>query len=254
MSSNEGNINDIFHVTVKAPPFMETAVSGWFQILEAQFSLRNINNNETKFFHVLANLPPETVSRVPSNILENHHFSELKNFVKELYEKTKPELFEKLISATSMTGKPSTFLHEIQLTASKVGVTDDLVRHKFIQALPSSISPVIAAQKDLTIAQIGKLADELMPFSQQQQCFAIPKEKKLSYDKFRRDRDNFTIPMGLKPFKNDQRPRICRFHLYFAEKAKHCKPWCRWPNKQRDLNIQPSSRASSPTPSGNSLN
>ena len=125
-------VPNVHYVTIKAPPFMETAVNGWFQILEAQFNLRNIVNEETKFYHVLANLPPETVSRIPSEIIENRRFTDLKTHVKELFEKTKPELFEKLISATSMTGKPSSFLQEIQLTASKVGVGDDLIRHKFI--------------------------------------------------------------------------------------------------------------------------
>lgn len=38
-----------------------------------------------------------------------------------------------------MTGRPSLFLEEVQRIAAKVGVSEDLVKHKFIQALPTSI-------------------------------------------------------------------------------------------------------------------
>ena len=40
------------------------------------------------------------------------------------------------------------------------------------------------------------------------------------------------IPIGLRPFSPDQRPRVCRRHLYFGENSRTCKPWCRWPNKR----------------------
>ncbi|KAF0311973.1 Lamin Dm0 [Amphibalanus amphitrite] len=50
------------HVSVKPPAFMETAVQGWFAIMEAQFHLAKITSDTTRFYHVLAALPPTTVS------------------------------------------------------------------------------------------------------------------------------------------------------------------------------------------------
>ena len=43
----------------RMPPFMESAIRGWFSIIEAYFSLRNISVSSTKYFHVLSALPPE---------------------------------------------------------------------------------------------------------------------------------------------------------------------------------------------------
>ena len=155
-------------MSVRPPPFMETAVSGWFAILDAQFHLANVTCDTTKFFHVLASLPADVVARVDPSVIAGQNFSNLKCVVVEMFEKTKPELFEKLISKNVMTGRPSEFLGELREIASKVGVGDDLVRHKFIQSLPSAMSTVLATQRDLTPSQMGKLADELVPLVQKQ--------------------------------------------------------------------------------------
>ena len=48
--------------------------------------------------------------------------------------------------------------------ASKVGVGDELVRYKFIQALPLEITPVIAAIKNASLIELGTLAGEIGPF------------------------------------------------------------------------------------------
>ena len=53
------------------------------------------------------------------------------------------------MSATTISGRPSAYLHEKLSVAKRIGIGDDIVRHKFMQVLPSTISPVIASQKDL---------------------------------------------------------------------------------------------------------
>ena len=85
----------------------------------------------------------DVLDNVPDNILDKENFDELKEAVISFYEKTKPELFAKLISKTPMTGRPSACLSKLQQIASKVRVGDDLVRHQFIQNLPSTIAPAI---------------------------------------------------------------------------------------------------------------
>ena len=59
-------------------------------------------------------------------------------------------MFEKLLEEDQMTGRPLTFLHELMSIANKVGVKDEAIRHKFIQALPSEVRPVMAVVKNAT--------------------------------------------------------------------------------------------------------
>ena len=41
-----------------------------------------------------------------------------------MYEKTKPELLDRLMKTTSISGRPSVYLQEMINTASRIGVTD----------------------------------------------------------------------------------------------------------------------------------
>ena len=47
--------------------------------------------------------------------------------------------------------------------AKRIGIGEEIVIHKFFQAIPATIFSVIASQKELSLTQLGKLADELMP-------------------------------------------------------------------------------------------
>ena len=234
------------HVTVKVPEFMESAVTGWFKIIESQFVLKGITKSDTKFLHLLTNLPAQVVAKLPETTLVGSNYEALKTAVLGAYEQTKPELLDKLMKSTTLTGRPSIFLSEMQTVASKAGVTDTIVRHRFIQSLPDSVRPVIAAQQDVPLAQLGKMADNLLPYfnsSPNVMNVTTPRNRSPS-PAAKRTPDQNGIPPGLRPFSADQRPKVCRAHLYFADQARTCKPWCKWPTKT-GCNIRPSSRPGS---------
>lgn len=67
----------------------------------------------------------------------------------------------------TLTENPSVFLHGLALLAAKIGAHDDLIKHKFISALPSNIAPVVASQRQLPIQQLERLADELLHLARQ---------------------------------------------------------------------------------------
>ena len=118
-------------INIKTPEFMETAVNGWFSILEAQFHLRNITASTTKFYTVISSLPAEVVAKIPI-ILESKKYEEIKQSLIEAYERTKPELLDKLMSTTTITGHPSTYLQEMLSIAKRIGIGEEIVIHKFL--------------------------------------------------------------------------------------------------------------------------
>lgn len=229
--------------TFKAPAYMEVAATGWFHIMDAQFHLHNITTEETRFYNTLAALPAETVARVPHDVLDSGKYSELKDSVLALYESTKTELFDQLISKTVMTDRPSIFLEEIKRIASKVGVTDDLIRHKFIQSLPTAIAPVIATQQDMSLSQVGKLVDELFPLLGSKCLLSQSVSSSAPAPTPRPSHSRVNNKYRVRPFYADQRPKVCRGHLYFGVNSRWCKPWCQWPTKD-GCHIQSSSWAS----------
>lgn len=122
-------------------------------MLEAQFKLKGITVSSTKFYNALSALPPNLVTNIPSDVIDNECYEDLIKTVIQSYEQIKPEIFEKLAQRTTMTGRPSLYLQELQSLARRAGIGDcqDLIRHKFLSSLPHTISPAIAAQTSLSL-------------------------------------------------------------------------------------------------------
>ena len=268
-----------YAVTVKIPQFMENSVSNWFLIAEAQFILAKISTAETKYYHIIANLPTTVLDKLDRTTISTPNYENLKKAIIEKFEKSKPELFRKMLQNKSMTGKPSFFMSELELIAEKVGVGADLVKHQFLEAVPPSISSVLLSHDDLSLTQMGKLADSMLPYIQNHEVHLADTTSNSRSRPMHRENDynpnkanfhqnhsskynnrpnasseNPQVPFSVMPYAANQRPKICRAHLYFLDKARNCKPWCGYPNKNKNLVVNPSSRPSSPARPNNSEN
>ena len=246
-------------VSVKAPEFNTTNPTSWFTILEAQFKLANITAPSTKFYHALANLPCDTVNNIDDTIIQSEDYDRLKETVNRYHEQTRGQLFERFLRETPLVGKPSHYLLEMRKIANKVGVGEEMIRHRFQQALPQHLAPIIASQKTTSLDDIGTLADELTVLIKDNTSCSLSsdnnRQKYLNTDKnYSRNFQNRNssvskFPLSLRPFSEGQLPKVCRSHIFFGERAKTCRPWCKWPNKSACKIID--SRSSSPTNSTN---
>ena len=264
MSDSEDNTASVSVIAIKVPEFSHSSAVGWFSILEAQFHLKNITTSSTKFYNALAALPADFVSDTPSEILNAADYDQLIKHVLDTFEETKPELFEQLYQKTTLSGRPSQDLRSLQALAKKAGISNckDLIRNKFISILPPNIAPAVATQTSVSLTELGTLADELMPLHNKLCNVAISSSTDKPYTRDNRTR-NDSAPsqpaqhIGLRPFSPNQRQKICRAHIFYAERARTCKPWCRFPNKQgcrMAPSSRPASRSSSPTPPSENSN
>ena len=57
-------------VALKLPTFWVTSPSAWFAQAEAQFALRNISQDDTKYYYVVASLDSATATRALSVIAQ----------------------------------------------------------------------------------------------------------------------------------------------------------------------------------------
>lgn len=259
------------HVSIKPPPFMPKSVNGWLAIMEAQFYLARITAEDTRFFHTIAALPADVVSQMNPETLASRSYSRLKVSLESAFSRSKTELLEDLLSRTTLVGRPSAFMVDLRQTASMAGAGDDLVRHRFLQALPTAISTALAAQRDLTLDQLGSLADELVPLARS--CYGVsgtvaesPRQHGMGSSAYQATagieeaaayRGDFEGPRGglprsVRPFRYGQQPLVCRAHLYYGSSARTCRTWCQWPNKPQHVSVlppsRPTSRSASPVP------
>lgn len=63
-------------ISIKTPNFMETAINGWFSIVEAQFYVRGIR---AKFYTIIASILVETVMKIPASVLDSQNYDDLRN-------------------------------------------------------------------------------------------------------------------------------------------------------------------------------
>lgn len=128
-------------MNIKTPKSIEIAINGCFSIIEAQFHLRNVNTNNTKFYMMIVSLPAYMVAKIPPFILESQNYEELKKTITKSHERMKPEFLKKLISTATITERPSAYLQEMLPVVKHLHISNDIVLHDFLQALLQSIVP-----------------------------------------------------------------------------------------------------------------
>ena len=263
-------------VSVKPPPFDETSVTRWFNIVESQFILAGITQSSTKFHHILANLPVRIINQLSDNVVSTADYDKLQKALVALFARSKPELFDTLVSQNGIImQKPTVYLQQLRKIAAQLDVKDDFLKIKFLKALPNTIRPLLVTYDPTTsLEELARVADTLMAYSGDNtqsnvcavsentygQCNSASNVYHVQHNSDDRNRglgnasrssvpdfSHASIPTGVRAFHRNQRPRVCRYHLYYGSNAKSCKKLCFLFSPQ--LKILPDSRSSSPVPS-----
>lgn len=260
-------------VAVKPPPFDETSVTRWFTIIESQFVLAKITVSSTKFHHILSNLPLRVINQLSDEVINSSDYGELKQSLISLFTRSKPELFDSLVNQNNiMCDRPSTYLRELRKIAAQLGVDDSFIKLKFLKALPSSIRPLLVTyEESSTLEELARVAETLLAYGSSNA--SVNNSANVSMVEGRQgsrpasqNRDNgnrgpnFTsacqdnvfsrtfVSIGVRAFHEGQRPQVCRYHLYYGNRAKSCKRWCILSSTASNIlpDSRPNSRSSSP--------
>ena len=234
-------------IKIKVHQFHDSNINAWFLILEAQFHLARITSSQTQFYHALSNLPPEVISKISPTELATKNYETFKASILSTYERSKTEMFQELLSKKPFNGRPSDYLRDIMNLANKLNIGNDIVKIRFLEALPMAIRAPLAERPTLPLEELGALANDILPLvagSHQADVYPLqttsaPTPQKSTFKS--------EIPIGLRPFHQKQRPKICRAHIYYADAARTCKPWCKFTTNKQGLKIQASSRPTSST-------
>ena len=106
-------------VTLKLPIFWTTCPLAWFAQTEAQFSLRNISSDDTKYYYVIAALDANTATRALSIISSppaEQKYELLKSFLTSAFGLSEPQRANALLDLNGLGDRKPSELMDSMLT------------------------------------------------------------------------------------------------------------------------------------------
>lgn len=213
----EANSN-VTAVSLKLPVFWKTSPNVWFAQAEAQFGIRNITIDQTKYNYVVAALDEIAANRMAHVILHpptEGTYEQLKTALLACYDFTEEEAASKLEDLDGLGDRrPSDMLaHMLMLNGNnQVGT---IFRERFLRQLPDDVRVTLAALQLKDVDVIAAAADAVMVVRGQSHLCAV---------------DNIsTMTLSAKTKRRQQttaRDDICWYHAKFGSRAKKCRAPC----------------------------
>ena len=245
--AGRADASNVAAISVKIPPFWPSDPQVWFAQVEAQFSMRGITAQPTKFDYIVASLSPEFATEVRDLILQfsTHPYATLKEQLIRRTAASEQRRFQQLITTEELGDRrPSQLLRRIQqLLGDSAAATDGtFVRELFLQRLPANVRMVLASTGDtVSIEELAELADKIVevatpaisgitapPLREVEQLRAEVSRladlvTSLSIQG-RKPRGRSPSPSRTRTTGDD--PVLCWYHQRFGDSARWCRSPC----------------------------
>ena len=164
-------VTDIAAVALKLPPFWSADPQVWFAQVESQFFTRKITNQDTKFHHIVACLPPEVAVDIRDLIINkppDNAYDELKNTLIKRTTASRTKRLQQLLSVEELGDrKPSQLLRRFEQLLDGTSSDHPLIREVFLQRLPGNVRQLLTAitTDETPLDELAQKADRLMDVS-----------------------------------------------------------------------------------------
>ncbi|KAJ8410472.1 hypothetical protein AAFF_G00193760 [Aldrovandia affinis] len=152
-------------VALKLPEFWQEHAAVWFAQAEAQFALRGITQEDTKYFYVVAALNSSTASRVLSLLQdppEADKYLALKQLLLETFELSEPERARKLLTLPGLGDSKPSELMDHMLTLLGNHQPCFIFRELFMQQMPSQVRAALAGSPVKDLRALAREADKVL--------------------------------------------------------------------------------------------
>ena len=216
-------------VTVKLPPFWPDKAVLWFAQAEAQFLLRGITQDKTKFAHVMTMLDSSTAEHVMDviqNPPENDSYGTLKTRLTGAYAITEDERAERLLNMNGLGDKtPSQCLSSMLMLVPSGQEPGFLFRRIFLRQLPVEVRTQLAQSTNT-----GNRAEDLRRLASEADRYfasAGARISSVSETSFVAEGPNSNASPQWNVDAVSGR-QLCYFHRRFGKNAKKCEQPCSW--------------------------
>ena len=198
----------------KLPAFWPEEAEVWFVQAEAQFTLRNITTDDTKYAHLVSTLDNRTAARVLDylrNPTAGGKYDGLKTRLINAFKMTVAESSDRILDCNGLgDSKPSALLDQLLALVPTGQDPGFLFRQVFLRQLPSDVRALLA--------QSTKTG------------FAVTDLRALALEA-----DNYYLSTGVKIASATKQPSLpaksqpiglCWCHARFGKEARRCIPPC----------------------------
>ena len=213
-------------VSLKLPTFWTSQPEVWFAQAEAQFNLRGITTDDTKYFYVLAALDQQTATRLLDLISQppaDNKYRTLKDRLISTFGLSKYERASRLLHFRPLgDSKPSALMDEM------LALLGDhppclLFEQLFLERLPEDIRIQLVDSKMDDHRQLAKRADALWSSRNMESNTNAVQRRPPA-------RQQQTKSKAPVPSTDN---RLCYYHRTFGEAARQCRQPCTWSGNEK---------------------
>ena len=213
-------------VSVKLPPFWPNKATLWFAHAEAQFHLRGITVDKTKFAHVLTMLDSTTAEYAMDIIQDPPNedaYGALKSRLTGAYAISDDEKAERLLNMNGLGDKtPSQCLSNMLLLVPDGQEPGFVVRRLFLRQLPVEVRTQLAQS-----SKTGTKAEDLRGLALEADKYFASAGARISSA----SGTSYTDEDGSPTVNATGNRQLCFYHKRFGKNAKKCQRPCDWITK-----------------------
>ena len=231
-------------VSVKLPEWWPESAALWFSQAEAQFALKGIVDQKTKFFYVISALDNATASRIEDIISHPPAacpYDALKDRLIGCFALSDYQRLERLFSPRGLGDRrPSALMDEILSAASGLDVGRDVLKFLFLSRLPDTVRTSLIENDFSDTRAVSRRADQLWSASRpaaavcqvdndEQPPPSLPPVQVVFAKKPPRKQPNNSrpAPQRSSPALSQQFGLgLCYYHRVFGDEAQRCQSPC----------------------------
>jgi len=212
-------------VSIKLPTFWTTSPEAWFVLAEAQFAIRNITNQETQYYHVVASLDTATANRALSILTSpplQEKYTTLKNFLLSSFSLSEEERAMALLNMNNLGDKKPSELMDEMLALLGDHKPCFLFKHIFLAQLPNTVRVPLAMSPTKDYRALAQEADRLLLATRDQGSTVMTAHQvAANVSSSKRIRKNCN-----KQSQSIRNSTSCYFHRKFGSLARQCVQPC----------------------------
>lgn len=220
-------------VTVKLPAVWTANIVAWFTQAEAQFGLRGVTQDETRYWHVVAALDGATATRAACFLEEppsQGKYEGLKAFLLSVYDLSEQQRAQQLLSIRDLGDRrPSELMDTMLRLHGKHDSQCYLFKEVFLRALPPAVRQGISNSQEKDMRKLAAEADRIFGACASQSVHAATSLMSPGID----DRLQELYPVSRPRDRRNEESRsrddmLCYFHRRFGAAARQCRQPCVW--------------------------